>query len=210
MATSILIADDHSIVRSGVKALIKQHIDQAQVEEASDENEITEKIRSRSFRLLVLDINIPGSDFTNLMEWLRHVAPETGILIFSTYNEDIYGKKCLQMGARGYLRKTAANAEILEAIRTVLEGGYYISGQLQALLQENGDEQPEVSPLGKLSAKELEIALLIQKGHSLPEICNLLKIQYSTANTYKRRVFEKLKVHNGVGLSQLMKTFHIE
>lgn len=210
MPHNILIADDHGIVRSGIKALIKDHFEEGNVYEASNENEIVKQAKSGFFDLILLDINMPGSDFVGMMEWLRNTMPETGVLVFTTYPEEIFGEKCLQLGAKGFLNKTASNSEILFALRKVLNGGMYINAELQKIMLPSDSGDKTINPFEKLSARELEIAVLINKGHTLPDICSLLNIQYSTANTYKRRIFEKLNVHNAVTLSHLMKTFKMQ
>ncbi|HVY73526.1 MAG TPA: response regulator transcription factor [Puia sp.] len=210
MAISFLIADDHSIVRSGIKALVRNHFETDKIDEASNERDITAKIRSGSYQIVLLDINMPGSDFVSMMDWLKNTVPDLSILIFTTYPEEIYAKQCLKLGARGYLNKTAPNEEIILAIRKVLDGGIYLSNEIKQSLPLTEEKKDTVNPFDKLSARELEVALLVNKGHSLPDICSLLNIQYSTANTFKRRVFEKLGVQNAVSLSHLMKTFKIE
>jgi DNA-binding NarL/FixJ family response regulator len=208
MPYSILIADDHGIVRSGIKALLKQYFETVKIDEAATEDEITNKVRSVSFDILILDINIPGSDFVGLMGWLKNTSPDTRVIIFTTYPEEIYGERCLQLGAKGFVNKTAPDLEILKAIRQVMDGDLYVSISLQKTRSD--DESITTNPFDKLSVRELEIALLINHGHKLPEICTRLNIQYSTANTYKRRIFEKLQVHNAVSLSHLMETFNIK
>lgn len=204
---NILIADDHGIVRSGIKALIKQHLENDRIYEAANENEITQQVKTIFLDLILLDINIPGLDFTGMMEWLKHTVPETNVIVFTTYPEDIYGERCLQLGAKGFLNKTASNSEILLALKAVLSGNMYFNGQPQKNTSQLNNGNKSTNPFEKLSARELEIALLIKKGHTLPDICSILNIQYSTANTYKRRIFEKLNVHNAVTLSHLMETF---
>lgn len=206
---NILIADDHGIVRSGIKDLIKQHFEGDVAYEASKETEIIQQVKAIFFDLILLDINIPGSDFTGMVDWLKNTSPESNIIVFTTYPEDIYGERCLQLGAKGFLNKTASNTEILLALKAVLSGNMYFNGQPQKRTSQLNNGNKNGNPFEKLSARELEIALLIKKGHTLPDICTILKIQYSTANTYKRRIFEKLNVHNAVTLAQLMETFKI-
>lgn len=207
---NILIADDHGIVRSGIKALIKQHFEGDEVYEACNENEILKQVKSVFFDLILLDINIPGSDFTGMMDWLKNIFSKSNIIVFTTYPEDIYGERCLQLGAKGFLNKTASNPEIILAIKTVLSGNMYFNGQSKKNTSRSNNDNKNSNPFEQLSGRELEIALLINKGHALPDICSILKIQYSTANTYKRRIFEKLNVHNAVSLAHLMQAFRIK
>ncbi len=210
MLRNILLADDHNIVRSGIKAILQDHFSLMQIDEAESENEVIEKVKAKRYHLILLDINMPGSDFVGMMEWLKINASFTHIVVFSMYPEEVYGKRCLNLGAKGFLHKTATNAEIILAINKVLNGGDFLSSSLLQSLDISEKKNEVSNPFDALSARELEIAFLIKKGSKLPEICTTLNIQYSTANTYKRRIFEKLKVSNAVMLSQLMHTFHME
>lgn len=205
----ILLADDHSIVRSGVRSLIEDNFLETQVDEAETEDEIVKHLKATDYDLVVLDINIPNTDFTRLMNWISVAAPGVKVLVFSMHPEDIYGNRCLQMGAKGYLHKTATNAEILTAIRRILDGKKYISQHLAELMSDSGQEKKKQNPFNNLSARELEMIKHLNDGKSLPEICIILKIQYSTANTFKRRIFEKLQVDSVLSLSRLMKSFEM-
>src|SRR6478735_10469242 len=118
----MLLADDHTIVRSGIKLLIEDSEIQIQIDEAGTEGEIVEKIKNNVYDLIVLDIGIPDTDFTSLMQWVTNIAPNSSLLIFSMQPEEIYGIRCLQAGAKGYLRKSASNEEIITAIKRVLNG----------------------------------------------------------------------------------------
>lgn len=209
MRYNMLICDDHSIVRSGIKALIKENIPFQRIDEAENDAQLVHLVKSTSYDLVLLDINIPGSDFVHQMDWLKIAAPGTRIMIFTTHPEEIYGRRSLQLGAKGYLNKTASNTEIIHAIKKVLEGGTYISNTLKELMSGVMDEEKDANPFNKLSVRELEIAMLINNGQSLPQICATLNIQYSTANTHKRRIFEKLNVYNTLALSRLMTTFNV-
>jgi len=205
----ILLADDHSIVRSGVRSLIEDNFLERQVDEAETEDEIVKHLKATDYDLVVLDINIPNTDFTRLMNWISVAAPGVKVLVFSMHPEDIYGNRCLQMGAKGYLHKTATNAEILTAIRRILDGKKYISQHLAELMSDSDPDKKRDNPFNNLSARELEMIKHLNDGKSLPEICTILKIQYSTANTFKRRIFEKLQVDSVLSLSRLMKSFEM-
>lgn len=144
------------------------------------------------------------------MEWLNVKAPATSIIVFTMYTEGVYGKRCMQLGAKGFLHKTASNSEIIAAVTQVLNGKKYLSPHLKDILNQSKEDNVINNPFFKLSSRELEIALLLNKEVSLPEICSTLNIQYSTANTYKRRIFEKLNVSNTISLSRLIQAFKIE
>lgn len=203
----ILLADDYSIVRSGVKSLIEEIYHQPQIDQAGNEPDLMHFLKTRRYDLVVIDIGIPGTDFAYLLNWIKLSFPDTRLLVFSMYPEEIYGVRCLQMGALGYLRKTAPNDEIILAIRKVLDGKKYISASIAELLLNANSKHTAENPFISLSTRELEILKYLNEGKSLPRICDILKIQYSTANTYKRRIFEKLNVHTMYSLSQLMRSF---
>ncbi|MBV9960741.1 MAG: response regulator transcription factor [Parafilimonas sp.] len=207
---NILVADDHSIVRSGIREIILKNFSFANIDEAANENEIVQHVKSTFYDLIVLDINMPDTDFVKLINWLSVTASKANILVFSMHPEEIYAERCLQLGAKGFLHKTASNEEILAAITKVFNGKNYISPALSEILQKRNNQTEIKNPFNALSSRELEIAILINKGHSLPEICTILNIQYSTANTYKRRIFEKLNITNTLTLSRLMQTFNME
>jgi two-component system invasion response regulator UvrY len=207
--SKILLADDHSIVRSGIKALINENFSMCEINEAADEAEVVKCVKANHYDLIILDINLGDSDFVKLMEWLNATAPETPILVFSMYQEELYGLRSLHLGAKGYLRKTATDEEILLAIKTVLDGKKYINSALAEILSNHHDTNHVGNPFKNLSSRETEIALLLNSGKSLPEICTILSIQYSTANTFKRRIFEKLNIQSVLSLSRLMQTFNV-
>jgi two-component system invasion response regulator UvrY len=206
---SILLTDECSIIRSGIKSLIKDICLQVKIDEAGNEYEIARFLKARRYDLIILDIDIPEIDFANLMNWIRISYPDSRMLIFSMYPEEIYGVRCMQMGAKGYLRKTASIDEIKLAIRNVLDGRKYISSGLGELILNIDSKHKADNPFSRLSVRELEIVKHLNEGKSLPGICDILKIQYSTANTYKRRIFDKLNVHTLYSLSQLMRSFHM-
>ncbi|HVY73946.1 MAG TPA: response regulator transcription factor [Puia sp.] len=205
----LLLADDHAIVRSGIRALIRQNFEVSAIEEAENEDEIVKCTRANTYDLILLDISLPGTDFARLMHWIGLASPKSRILIFTMHTEEIYGIRCLQLGAKGFLHKSASNEEIVTAISRVMEGKKYISSRLAELLSDAYGETATVNPFDNLSPRELEIVAHLNNGKSLPEICDILKIQYSTANTHKRRIFEKLNVHNVLSLSRLMQSFDV-
>ena len=207
--SNILVADDHSIVRLGIKSLIRDSIGINNIDEAENEQGIVNAVKDSNYDIIILDINMGDSDFVKLMDWLSFTCPDTCILIFTMYHESIYGLRCIQLGARGYLNKTAPDEEIILAIKTVLNGKKYINAALSEILSQNA-ENKQTNPFLSLSSREIEIALLLYKGKRLPEICTILNIQYSTANTYKRRIFEKLNVNDILSLSRLMQSFNIQ
>lgn len=204
----ILLVDDYAIVRKGIQTLIAEQVPSAVVDEAGTEEEVIHLMREKQYQLIVLDLSMPNTDFCKLVEWIRVKTPTAYILVMSTRSEEMYGLRCLQMGVQGFLNKTAANEEIVLAIQKVLNGEKYISRRLSELLVDSlNNPRATDNPFDKLSQREMEIARQLEKGKSLNEICQIMNIQYSTVNTYKRRIFEKLSVGNVLDLVKMVNTF---
>ena len=207
---NILLADDHSIVRMGIKSLLLKGLPEYIVDEAEDESDIEMWVKQKKYQLIILDIDIPQGDFVKLMHWLLTITPDANILIFSMHDESIYGQRCLQLGAKGYLHKSANDNVILNAINRVLSGKKYISPDLAELLSDNKTSDSSLNPLLKLSLREMEIMLLLNKGRTLAEICEVLKIQYSTVSTFKHRIMEKLNVKSMHSLYKFMQSYNLD
>ncbi|KIC95680.1 response regulator [Flavihumibacter solisilvae] len=205
---SILLADDHGIVRSGIRLLLTDHFRFGRIDEASAEEEIAQCVKRWNYDLMMLDINMPNTDFPGLMHWLQAAAPAMRVIVFTMHSEQLFGVHALKLGAYGFLNKNASNEEIVTAIRNVLENRKYISPTLAQLIAENETGGRDLNPFSNLSPRELEIAMLLDKGHSLPEVCHLLNIQYSTGNTYKRRIFEKMGVTSILALTRLFQQYN--
>ena len=207
---NVLIADDHSIIRLGVKNIILENFDVDRIDEAENEGEVKALVKKTKYDLIVLDIKMPNSDFVKTLEWICILSRETNVLVFSMHEEELYGLRCLTIGAKGFLQKTCTNDEMLAALKSAISGKPYISPALTEILVKNKESKKELNPFLNLSSRELEIALFLNKGIALPEICSILNIQYSTGNTYKRRILEKLHVHNILSMSRLMTSFNID
>ena len=192
---NILIADDHSIVRTGLIFIIKSQISNPNIYEASNVDHLENILRQHDVDLIICDINMPGFDHAEIITTIKTIAPAVRILMFSAYSEDIYGLRYLKAGAHGYLHKESTEEETIKAIRMVIANRTYFSSNLQQHLLADKEETP-AHPLSSLSSRELDVAGLVGKGKTLKEISNLLNIHVSSVSTYKRRVFEKLGIDN--------------
>lgn len=206
---NILIADDHSIIRTGLKNILRKNYDINRIDEAEDENTIINFVKKFRYDLIILDINMPNSDFVKTLEWICISSSDSNVLVFSMHDEEVYGLRCLNMGAKGFLHKGCSDQELLTAIGLTMTGKKYISSAVAELLLQPKEREKTSNPFINLSSRELEIALFLDKGIGLPEICSILNIQYSTGNTYKRRILEKLHVNNVLSLSRLMSSFNL-
>lgn len=205
--SKVLIVDDHAVVRTGVKFLLKSVNPGTEVTSAEDFLEALSLLKQDSFDLVILDINIPGGNNIGMIDTIRLYRPEIPILIFTSYSEKIYGLPYLQAGANGFLSKDALEDDLLSAIAHIEEGKRYIGTSLQEnmldSLMNNG--KLDANPWSSLSKREMDVANLLVKGHSTAEISNMLNLQLSTVSTFKARVFSKMKVSNLVELIAKMK-----
>lgn len=199
---NILMADDHAIVRFGTISLIRDLFDEVTVVEAANFDDTLRMVEDRHFDLLVLDINIPGGNSFQMIDVLRLRQPGLKILIFTAYDEHMYGFRYLQAGADGFLMKNSNEDEIKYAIRSVLGGEKYFGPSVKAYLLDkmNQKKQEVANPLLTLSNRETEVVRLLIQGNGIAEIARLLHLQISTVSTYKVRIFQKLNVRNIVEL----------
>jgi len=200
---TILIAEDHSVVRMGTAMLIREQYPEAVIREAETFDEVVEILAKESLDLLLLDIHIPGGDNLQMVEAVKLRQPNLPILIFSAYDEQLYAIRYLKSGAQGYLKKTAPHDEIKAAISKVLNGEKYISKIVQEqLVEQLLDPSKKQEGLSSLSNREVEVMQLLVKGASPAEIKSTLNIHDSTISTYKAKIFEKLNVTNVIELAE--------
>jgi len=201
----ILLADDHAIIRAGLKIYIENVIPHSNIDETCDGDSTFKKIKEDNYALIVLDINMPATDSFGLVSNILAVKPDSKILMFSMNSEEIYAKKYLSLGALGYINKDASADEIMKAIDNVMDGKRYISPSLtQSLaaiaLDKKADKQ---NPFDLLSSRELEIARHLMKGDSVSQIAKYLNLHTSTVGTHKARIFEKLRCKNIIEMNEL-------
>lgn len=205
--TKFLIADDHSIIRFGLKQIISTSFIPSSVKEASSFDEVVELVERNPFDLLVLDINLPGGTHLGMLETIRLRQPALKILVFSGFDEKVYAVKYLQAGADGYLEKSTSNVEIKNAISTILRNEKYMSpATRQQWLYRHGGQPPE-NPLTALSARETDVLNFLLQGHPVAKIAEMLSLHVSTVSTYKTRIYTKLEVQNLVELLQKVELY---
>jgi two-component system invasion response regulator UvrY len=205
----ILLADDHAIIRKGLKILIGNSISHSIIDEAGDGDSAFEKIKEKDYQLIILDVNMPRTDSFGLVSNIIAIRPKANILMFSMNAEDIYAKKYLRLGAKGYLTKESPDTEIKIALENVINGKRYISASLQQLFAEEALGKQITNPFNILSPREFEIILHLLRGESVVEICNALNLQTSTVGTHKARIFEKLQSNNIIDINNMAKVHNI-
>ena len=201
----VLVVDDHPIVRRGFAQLINHEPDISVCGEAEDLNEAVEALQAMRPDLVIVDIVLKNANGLELLKRLPTLAPETKALVVSMHDEQIYAERVLRAGARGYVMKQEADEVIVTAIRRVLDGGIYVSDQVnERILMSFAQNQTQVeaSPIENLTDRELEVFELIGQGVSTRQIGERLNISVKTVETYRARIKEKLRLESGAELVQ--------
>ena len=206
----ILLADDHEVMRAGLKVFITGLFQFAVIDEAWDRDSVMEKVKQYDYQLMILDVYMPATDSFALLTNILDIRPDAKILIFSMNPEDLYAKRYMQLGARGYIAKTASAAELTEAINAVFSNNRYMSPALRQQLAEEAIGNKEIiNPFEKLSPRELDIAMRLLNGESTTSISKALHLKTSTIATFKARVLEKLNCKNIIEASKLARIYKI-
>lgn len=202
---NILIADGHYVVRTGTALVIKSKLQYpCDIDFAETYTETKEKVSKKTYDLLIIDIDIPQSIFKAMIKDLKRKQKQLKILIFSTYDENV-GIQYIEEGAAGYLNKGASEAEILTAITSVFEEGYFYTFNIMKKLVTQSADSHSVD---RLSKREFQIFKLLAEGNGNIEISNSLNLKMSTISTYKKKIFEKLQVKNIVDLVRIYDDMH--
>jgi DNA-binding NarL/FixJ family response regulator len=207
----VLIADDHTIVRSGIKLVIQDLLPLTAIDEASNGDEVVSCVKKNDYDLIVLDINMPDTDSITLVTNLFAYREHSRILIYSMNSEELYAKRFIKLGVLGYLNKESKAEEIRRAITSVLRGDIYISKKVKKDLSEDMQSKKGAdNPFEKLSDREIQTVKYLLHGYSLLEIKKILNIHSSTVGTYKTRIFEKLKIKTLRELDELARMYQLE
>jgi DNA-binding NarL/FixJ family response regulator len=196
----VLIADDHAVVRRGLKAILTEAFAKASFGEAETAQQALGYIQKQEWNLVILDITMPGKNGLDILADLKHLRPRLPVLLLSMHPEEQFAKRALRGGAAGYLTKESVAEELMKAVRKVLAGGKYISVALaEKLAYElggNGDK-----PLHEmLSDREFQVFRMISSGKSVKETANDLSLSVKTVSTYRARILEKTGMRNNAEL----------
>jgi len=193
----VFIADDHPLVKAGLKHLLLDCQDIEFAGEVDNGFELLAKVRNDSFDVVLLDLFMPGKSGIELIKQLKHEFPKLPILILSTHKEDIYAVRTLRAGASGYICKDYAASDLVKAIRKVAGGGRFISSTVAELMAiELQAPQQEVLPHTLLSDREYQVFLLTVSGLGTSEIADQLNLSVKTVSTHKARIKDKMKMSN--------------
>lgn len=189
--TRVLIADDHAIVRRGLKEILVRELEDSTFGEAKDAEEILVRMQCGDWDLLILDITMPGRSGLDVLRDLKVLRPKLPVLVLSVHSEAQYGKRILSAGASGFMNKESAPEELIVAVRKVLAGGLYVSSVLaERLALELNAEVRDVQDT--LSHREFEVLRMIALGNTMSQIAEGLHLSVSTVSTYRARILEKM------------------
>ncbi|WP_299284509.1 response regulator transcription factor [Thermoflexus sp.] len=201
MPIRILIADDHGLLRAGLRALLRDEPDMAVVGEAIDSEDAIRKALELRPDVILLDISMPGQGGLEVTRFLRKNLPGTRILILTVHEDEGLLREAIRLGASGYIIKRAVEAELVHAIRAVWRGELYIHPAMtRALLRDLAPPPPEVSPVEPLTPRELEVLRRIALGYTNRQIAEELGISIRTVETHRANLMGKLGVNSRVEL----------
>jgi len=196
----IFIADDHPIVRQGLRRIVEEDPGMAIAGEAGDGAAVLTALQSTAADLVLLDVSMPGSPFLETLKELRTRHPTVRVLALSVHPEDQWAVRALRAGASGYLTKDHSPDQLLEAIRRVYRGGKYVSPTLAERLAEQLDGGGERAPHELLSDREFEVMRRLGNGLTITQIASELALSAKTVSTYRARILEKMAVETNADL----------
>ena len=196
----ILIADDHAILRRGLKEILVGEFKDAIFAEAGNAQQVLTDVRKQAWDLVILDITMPGRSGLDLLRDLKQLQPELPVLVLSMHPEDQYAKRVLRSGAAGYMNKETAPKELVTAIRKVLAGGRYVSAALAEKLASDLSADSARLPHERLSDREFEILRMIASGKTVSQIAEELHLSVTTVSTHRARILEKMDMANNAEL----------
>jgi len=192
----ILIADDHTVVREGLKLIISETPDMTIADEAVDGHEVLNKALKADYDIVVLDITMPGINGLDVLKQLKAQKPKLPILVLSMHPEEQYAVRVIKAGAAGYLTKQSASEELVKAIRTASAGRKYITPSLGEKLADSLGIDAEKLPHELLSDREYQVMCMIASGKTVGQISQKLFLSVKTVSTYRARIFEKMNMKN--------------
>ncbi len=197
----ILVADDHSVVREGIKQILAGLDDMTVEDEAGSGQEVLLKMTAKDYDLVLLDISMPGKSGLEVLEEIKVMKPRVPVLILSMHPEEQYAVRMLRAGASGYLTKASAPQELISAIRKVSRGGKYVTVSLAEKLAFELDAGAEKPRHERLSNREYQVMLLLASGMSVSEVAEDLCLSAKTISTYRTRILDKMDMKKNAELT---------
>ncbi len=197
----ILIADDHSVVREGLKQYVMTLEEVKLVDEAINGNEAWTKIKYGNYDLVILDVSMPGMSGMDVLQNIKRLNLKVRVLMLSVYPQEQFAIRAFRMGASGYISKDSAFEDLILAIKKINEGGRYIASAFAEKLALDGLDSSVLKPHEKLSEREFQIMIMLAKGESVTEISNEIFISSKTVSTYRTRILEKMGLKKNAELT---------
>ncbi|MGE5087979.1 MAG: response regulator [Candidatus Levyibacteriota bacterium] len=196
----ILIADDHTMFRDGLRQILSDEPDIVVAEEAVDGEDTLRRIRARHFDVLVLDMSMPGRSGIELIAQVRRIRPQLPILVLSMHAQRQYAVQAIKAGASGYMTKTSPSGRLAEGIRKVAHGGAFVSEEIAAKLAQHLQRPEAAAPHTLLTTRELQVFQMLVAGRKVSEIAKSLSLSVKTVSTHKTNVMGKLGASSTAGL----------
>lgn len=198
---NILIADDHSVVRRGLKQIILEEFPTANIDEATDADMLFKKVMKGEWDVVISDLSMPGRSGLEALQQIKLHNPKVPVLILSVHAEEHYAIRVLKAGASGYLNKESAPDELIKAIHRVLMGKKYITPSIAERLASGLDKNSEKAPHEILSDREFEVLKFIAAGRSVSDIAELLSLSVTTVSTFRARIMTKMNLKTNADLT---------
>jgi two-component system invasion response regulator UvrY len=192
----ILIADDHAIVRRGLKEILLDEYPSAVIAEAPDAEELLKKVFQDNWDLVISDLNMPGRGGLDALKQIKQAFPKLPVLIMSIYPEDQYAVRAFRAGASGYFNKNSIHEELFKAVESVRNGKKFITASVAEKLADALPLEGEKNPHQLLSDREFEVFKLLATGKTVSEIANQLSLSSNTVSTYRARILDKMNLHS--------------
>jgi len=197
----VLIADDHTVVRRGLRQILLEGFPSAMVEEVGDAEELIKKIIQAEWDLVISDLSMPGRSGLEALQQIRQLQPKLPVLILSIHPEEQYALRVLRAGAAGYLSKDMAPDELVIAVQKVLMGKKYITETIAEKLASVLDRDSDKAPHEALSDREFSVLKLLASGKSVSEIAESMFLSVTTVSTYRTRIMNKMNMKNNADLT---------
>jgi DNA-binding NarL/FixJ family response regulator len=198
----ILIADDHEIVRRGLRQILTDEFPGLQVGDAANARDAVEAVRKRAWDAVLLDINMPGRSGLEVLEELKRLRSTMPVVVLTAFPEEDYAVRAFKLGASGYVSKESASDELLAALRKALAGGRYVTASLAEKLAASVAGDAPSAPHETLSNRELQVLRLIAQGRTIKEVAAELALSEKTIGTYRTRISEKMGLSTNVELAR--------
>ena len=190
----VLIADDHAILRRGLKEILVRELADSVFGEAKDAQEVIERTKRDDWDLVILDITMPGRSGLDVLRDIKALRPKLPVLILSMHSEAQYGKRILRAGASGFMNKESAPEELIKAVQKVLAGGRYVSQALAERLALDLNDEVRHDAQETLSHREFEVLRMIALGKTISQIAEELHLSVSTVSTHRARILQKMEM----------------